>query len=184
VIPCFGVHPWSAHLHASEQLLDSEEEAQGGTQAQESSSSTSSNSGDGHHSMHGAGQGGQQAAWGVRVCDMPSPMLDIPAQQAHEEKIQALLHSTPNRTWLARLRRLLRQHPDACVGKFGLDRSSIIPGTRARVTLEHQLRIARAHMAVAAEFQRPVSLHCVCATGPMQVGAHGRCSCWLELQHA
>jgi TatD DNase family protein len=174
VIPCFGVHPWSAHLHAGEQLLDCEEGEEEGSALQQEGPSSRSSSSAGHNGGAAPDMGHSNGQ--LRVCDMPSPMLDIPPQQAQEEKIQALLNSTPDRTWLARLRRLLRQHPGACVGEFGLDRSAVIPGTKARVALEHQLRIARAHMAVAAEFQRPVSLHCVRATGPMQVriGAGGR----------
>ncbi len=51
--------------------------------------------------------------------------------------------------------------PQAIVGEFGLDRSSLVPGTRLQPSWEHQLQLVKTHLALAAELRRPVSMHCV-----------------------
>jgi len=65
--------------------------------------------------------------------------------------------------WEARLRALLQQHPRALVGEIGLckcARSLRGPGAKARVWPQ-QLRVFRTQLALAAELQRPTSVHCV-----------------------
>lgn len=49
----------------------------------------------------------------------------------------------------------------AIVGEFGLDRSSVVPGTRLQPSWEHQLLLVKTHLALAVELHRPVSMHCV-----------------------
>jgi hypothetical protein len=71
----------------------------------------------------------------------------------------------PRDVWHARLAALLAAHPGAVVGEVGLDRSAVIPGTRARVRFDHQIALLREQLALAAREGRPVSVHCVRAYG-------------------
>ena len=45
--------------------------------------------------------------------------------------------------------------------EIGLDRAATIPGSRAKTSLAHQLELLRLQVGLAAELQRPVSVHCV-----------------------
>ena len=65
--------------------------------------------------------------------------------QLRPAKVQAGLADLP--VWL-------RDHGAACVGETGLDRRSAVP-------LPEQIRLTRAHLALAAELELPVVLHCV-----------------------
>mmetsp|Transcript_44318 Transcript_44318/g.145201 ORF Transcript_44318/g.145201 Transcript_44318/m.145201 type:complete len:326 (+) Transcript_44318:86-1063(+) len=81
------------------------------------------------------------------------PGLGVHPWQAHEVA----------EGWEARLRALLQQHPRALVGEIGLckcARSLRGPGAKARVWPQ-QLRVFRTQLALAAELQRPTSVHCV-----------------------
>jgi Tat protein secretion system quality control protein TatD with DNase activity len=75
-------------------------------------------------------------------------------------------------SWKDELRVLIRCNPDACIGECGLDRAATIreEGIRgkAMVSIEHQKKIVAYHLSLGSEFQRPVSLHCVQATGHME----------------
>ena len=79
-------------------------------------------------------------------------------------------------SWMSELRDLLVRCSDAAVGECGLDRSATIPGLvgpgglklKAMVKTEHQVEIVKVHMSLAAELQRPISLHCVSASGQME----------------
>jgi len=124
VIPCFGVHPWFAHLHATACNKD--------------------------------------ASGAVSM----APVLDVPPKQ-DPEGVQWLLQLQPSQTWEHKLRQLLLQHPKAVVGEFGLDRAAVVPGTKASITLEHQMALVTTHIRLAAELGRPVSMHCVRAQGAM-----------------
>jgi TatD DNase family protein len=62
--------------------------------------------------------------------------------------------------WLGRLRGLLVAHPDAGVGEIGLDRW--IAGHNLAV----QSEICVGQLALAAELNRPATLHCIRAWGP------------------
>ncbi|KAG2493508.1 hypothetical protein HYH03_008324 [Edaphochlamys debaryana] len=196
VIPCFGVHPWFAHLHALSDtqlsdpaaLLDSPPNgkdapvnhpqllaAMSGSRSR-SSGSSSSGSGSGGTSPRvqpppagtpaggdgapgpgpgpgGAGVGGS----GDEGCGC-GPSTSAGARG----RVRA-----PGE-WLGELRRLLGEHPGALVGEFGLDRAAVVPGTRLKPSFAHQLALTEAHLALAAELGRPVSMHCVQSYGHLQ----------------
>lgn len=71
------------------------------------------------------------------------------------------LDMVPLAVWQARLQSLLQSHPAALVGEVGIDRSAVIPGTKARVRFNHQLALLRRQLGIAATTRRPVSVHCV-----------------------
>lgn len=54
------------------------------------------------------------------------------------------------------------------MGEFGVDRAAVIPGTKVQTKFEHQLALTERHIRVAAEFRRPVSMHCVRGYGHLQ----------------
>eukprot|EP00903_Cladosiphon_okamuranus_P021639 g19894.t2 len=66
--------------------------------------------------------------------------------------------------WLQNLKALLEEYPQALVGEIGLDKVARTPDTR-RVEWDHQLKVFRVQMALAARLSRPVSMHCVKAYG-------------------
>ncbi len=61
--------------------------------------------------------------------------------------------------WLETLRGLLGETPRASIGEIGLDR------TRRSPALDEQEVALRSQLAMALEFRRPVTLHCVRAWG-------------------
>ena len=67
--------------------------------------------------------------------------------------------------WAARLAHFLASNPNALVGEVGVDRSAVIPGTKARVRFDHQMALLREQLAIAAAYGRPVSVHCVLGYG-------------------
>ena len=81
--------------------------------------------------------------------------------------------------WEARLADQLRAWPDAGVGECGLDRWILEPGAGERLRgipgrgdvpaagMERQMEVLRVHLRLAAELDRPLSLHCLRAWGPM-----------------
>lgn len=66
--------------------------------------------------------------------------------------------------WEARLRDALIANPGAGVGESGLDRA---PKGLAAATPAVQAAALAVHLALALELRRPLSLHCVRATGPL-----------------
>ncbi|KAF9929807.1 hypothetical protein FBU30_001181 [Linnemannia zychae] len=86
---------------------------------------------------------------------------------------------------LKELRRQLEAHPHAVLGEIGLDRTARVPEpsfipsqegaeessapqkriTLALTSIQHQLDVVREQLKLAAELNRPVSLHCVQAYG-------------------
>ncbi len=76
--------------------------------------------------------------------------------------------------WEARLRAALADHPAAHLGEIGLDRFILglapddprIAGLRV-ASIEEQAEVLAAQLALAAEFGRAASIHCVQAFGPL-----------------
>lgn len=103
-------------------------------------------------------------------------VLKARIEQEKKDMIQALPPPVPFETWESVLRQRLREHPNALVGEVGLDRSArLLPGgavewhgvrpTTVQCTIEHQLAILEAQLAVARELDRAVSIHCVQSQG-------------------
>ena len=115
-----------------------------------------------------------------RMAISPSP--------ANDDFIATLPDPRPLSSLLDQTRGYLQRYPYAIVGEVGLDRAFRIPGnelakgyerdptltpggregrqlSKYRVDIEHQRRILRAQLDVAAEMQRPVSVHGVAAHG-------------------
>lgn len=70
--------------------------------------------------------------------------------------------------WIHQLEDVLLKHPNAIVGECGLDAFHFDPVTKDLVSpLDLQIRAFQLQMEVAARHQRPVSVHCVQALGPM-----------------
>ncbi|WEJ93873.1 Cut9-interacting protein scn1 [Yamadazyma tenuis] len=79
--------------------------------------------------------------------------------------------------------RLLHKHPGSGIGEIGLDKMFRIPSngyygnqdsnnsevklSACRVKIDHQVAILRVMLQLANDLQRPVSLHCVKAHGPL-----------------
>jgi len=64
--------------------------------------------------------------------------------------------------WLATLRDLIATHPNAVVGEMGLDRWIENPG------IDAQIACFRAQLALAVEFDRPATIHCLRAFGLLE----------------
>ncbi|KAG2449891.1 hypothetical protein HYH02_005413 [Chlamydomonas schloesseri] len=127
----------------------------------------------------------EQAAAPAALLDAPSNGRDSPDR--HPQLLAALgpggdMAVAAPEEWLPRLRELLARHPHALVGEFGLDRAAVVPGTRLQPGWEHQLALTEAHLRLAAELGRPVSMHCVQGYGHLQVGAGGRAGGWDMLR--
>ncbi|PNH03434.1 hypothetical protein TSOC_010501 [Tetrabaena socialis] len=113
VIPCFGVHPWYAHLHAltAEQvahpttLLEPPPPPKGNDRPNDSNRPTAATT---------------------------TPPND-PKPPEPRPLLPALPPPSPPEAWLGRLRALLLRHPHAAVGEFGLDRGAVLPGTRLQL---------------------------------------------------
>lgn len=181
VIPGFGIHPWWSHLHASSQgntwpqLLEapSPEQLQ---RALEILSHADPVTNSGAYATNrpnppdpapvdsGGSFTGLQA--GNAAAMQPSQQPSQPPKQQHQQQQRGVclgegLRVVPVDEWMGRLRQLLTVTPSAIVGEVGIDRSATIPGSRARTSLQHQMELLRMQVAVAAEFMRPVSVHCV-----------------------
>ncbi|KAL5612035.1 hypothetical protein BROUX41_000403 [Berkeleyomyces rouxiae] len=161
VVPAFGWHPWFAHL-----LYDD--------------SPTTNVVGAPPHRPD------LKTAHYAAVLDMHTPLS--PADAAFIARLPAP-HSLS--TFLADTRVRLLAHPTALVGEIGLDRAfrlpehpapfaapppapapAATPGTRAgrrlspyRVSLAHQRSVLAMQVALAAELNRPISVHGVQAHG-------------------
>ena len=149
VVPSFGWHPWFSH-----QLYDDLHERQGGPPSKKE-----------HY---------------LSVLS-PAPEDDLFLDSLPEPRsLEDLLKQT---------RELLEQHPLALVGEIGLDRSfrlpdssqpsrldagepGMTPGSRegrmlspCRVDMQHQVKVMKAQLDLAAELGRAVSVHGVAAHG-------------------
>lgn len=152
VIPSFGWHPWFAHM-----LCD-------GDKNTDSESHTKAAKIDHYRSV------------------LVPPVED-------EIFIASLADPTPLSDFISQTRERLKSHPLAMIGEVGLDRSFRIPSawtseqinsrdsalttggregrplTRYRVDMKHQQKILLAQLRLAAEMQRPASVHGVNAHG-------------------
>lgn len=63
--------------------------------------------------------------------------------------------------WQGTLRNLLQQYPTAAIGECGLDR------WKKPFDLEEQLHCLQVQIDLANEFQRPLTIHCLQAWGPL-----------------
>jgi hypothetical protein len=120
------------------------EEGRGGPAEQGQKGSAESEESDGRGGSHSSSERSGEATTSARGEGGGGP-LDV----------------VPHAAWRARLGALLSAHPSSIVGEVGIDRSALIPGSRARVRFDHQLALLREQLALAARHGRPVSVHCV-----------------------
>lgn len=178
IIPCFGIHPWWAHLHGSRDGDEAEEDGGGGggggaaatdeekesmralleapdeAEMQAALQSVALAAAQGRLGIYGGGEDEEKDA-SAPSANTPTPTLPP-------------VTPIPRRVWEPRLRALLEKYPHAIVGEAGLDRAAVIPGTkRARCSPSHQLALLKAQLSLAASLRRPISLHCVRAHGAL-----------------
>lgn len=187
VVPCFGWHPWFAHLmylDESNKKDDNDEdfkERKGGGEKREGNQDTEL-------------QGEAKLTQYLSVLTGHRPAESLPEIQSNPSHP---FHSLPNplsfTAFLAQTRAYLQAHPYALVGEIGLDRSfripdpsappasssaddesqpTITPGTRQgrpltpyHVSPAHQKALFQAQLRLAGEMQRAVSVHGVQAHG-------------------
>lgn len=118
-------------------------------------------------------------AGGVRVCGCPCHATACLPQRASLSATllnpppPAFPASFPPRQPILPRPHPTRPHPTPQVGEFGLDRAAVVPGSRLQPGWDHQLALTEAHLALAAELRRPVSMHCVQGYGHLQVRPGG-----------
>ncbi len=96
-----------------------------------------------------------EADWSaVESLALAYPELITPAFGIHPWKSQ-----TATNGWQQRLAQLLEKHPRATVGECGIDRWVSSP------PIQVQLPIFMAHMRLAREMRRPMTIHCLKAWG-------------------
>ncbi|KAG9256458.1 TatD family [Emericellopsis atlantica] len=153
IIPCFGWHPWFAHL-----LYDDTSDEPTYAPAK-----------------HGNDEGKAKEEHYRKILTPNSSSLDI-----QQEFIESLPSPTPLSDLISQTREYLLKHPTALVGEIGLDKAfrlpqpwstdqrdgSLTPGGREgrplspyRVRVEHQIAILRAQLHLAGELRRGVSVH-------------------------
>jgi len=75
---------------------------------------------------------------------------------------------SPPPRWIQELEELLIAHPEATVGETGLDAFHFHPVTKDLMSpMDRQINAFQLQMQLAARHQRPVSIHCVQAMGPL-----------------
>ncbi|YCM45489.1 TatD family hydrolase [Verrucomicrobiaceae bacterium 227] len=84
------------------------------------------------------------------------PGFVIPSFGVHPWKV-----AQRSENWLSKLRDILTGHPHAPIGECGLDRWMASPD------LEAQHKVFRAHLNLALELGRPLTIHCLKAWGPL-----------------
>ncbi|KAI9266569.1 TatD family [Phascolomyces articulosus] len=93
-----------------------------------------------------------------------------------QDMIRALDPPFSRGEWVNNLKQRLVDYPQALVGEVGLDRAArLLPGgaiewhgikpTTVQTSIEHQMNVLRIQLLIAREFKRPVSVHCVQASG-------------------
>jgi len=92
------------------------------------------------------------------------PNLDT-LDVASKEVALNLPSPIPFDEWSLQLRNLLIRDPNSIVGEIGIDRSYTINRSRLRCSTDYQLHLFRYQLLLAAELNRPVSIHCVRSAG-------------------
>lgn len=175
VVPGFGIHPWWSHLHASsqgdswQQLLEapSQQQLQAALDILSTTDPVTNSGAYETNRPHAPDHTSNHATTSSSSNSSDGSFTGIQAsisQGSSEQQRRCLgegLRVVPQEEWQGRLRQLLTDLPGAIVGEVGIDRSATIPGSRARTSLAHQMELLKLQVAVAAEFQRPVSVHCV-----------------------
>jgi Tat protein secretion system quality control protein TatD with DNase activity len=154
IIPSFGWHPWFAHQIYDDNSSSDAADAAAGTDA-------------------------------FKLIHYKSVLEPSPDDNGF---LYSLPDPRPLSSYLSQTRRLLERYPFALVGEIGLDRTfrvpeprderritedpGLTPGTRDgkrltpyRVSMDHQRRILKAQLNLAAELRRAVSVHGVAAHG-------------------
>lgn len=74
----------------------------------------------------------------------------------------------PPPSWILKIQELLEKHPSIPVGEIGLDGFHFDPTTKELTSpMERQILALEWQLDLAIQYQRPVSMHCVRAMGPM-----------------
>jgi len=85
-----------------------------------------------------------------------NPRFVVPSFGLHPWKVEQRSND-----WLDNFRHFLSIHPHAPIGECGLDRWMKNPD----LTVQHE--VFRAHLALAVELHRPLTIHCLKAWGPL-----------------
>lgn len=82
---------------------------------------------------------------------------------------KSTIATTKQPRWVVQLEELLIEHPQAMVGEIGLDNFHFSDPTTKELStpLEVQIRALEYQLELAIRYNRPVSVHCVRAMGPM-----------------
>lgn len=178
IVPCFGIHPWWSHLHGSHQCpgtpgchaaysrLLTEGATAPSTQLHQQHANMIISTPDQVDCAH---LRSQHRGLHIVAKLLPHTSADKASMFEGSEKhlsaaadvIARLPDPLPRERWEAELRDRLRADPRAVVGEVGVDRAAVLPGTRVQTKFVHQQEIMEAHLALAGEFGRPVSIHCV-----------------------
>ncbi|PVH97142.1 Metallo-dependent hydrolase [Periconia macrospinosa] len=179
VVPCFGWHPWFAHMmYIDDEASDGEENGKENKEKEKDKTSEDTNSTSNNNTPP------------TNQTHYTSILRPTP-QESHSSLLATLPPPQPFSTFLAQTRSYLSAHPHALVGEIGLDRSFRIPDpssspqnsspdeeglptpggregrrlTPFRCAPEHQKRIFKKQLQLAAEMGRGVSVHGVQAHG-------------------
>jgi len=115
---------------------------------------------------------GKMVIMGVGVQDwdivekvyLDNPEKVIPAFGVHPWFAHLHYNSIPS--WLPKLRTLLLKYPSSILGEIGLDKFAKTPET-GKNEYQFQMEVLRVQIELAAELERPISVHCVRAFGPL-----------------
>ena len=87
-------------------------------------------------------------------------------QQQQDQQRHRQRHRRPK--WVHEMEMLLQQHPHVAVGEIGLDKYHFDYHTKELTTsIDIQIEAMEYQMELASIYQRPVSIHCVRALGPI-----------------
>ncbi len=101
--------------------------------------------------------GTSEADWpAVHQLAKEHPDFVIPSYGLHPWKV-----AERSADWIDHLRALLEEDPRVALGECGLDRWMTDPN------LEEQHLVFRQQLALAAELARPITIHCLRASGPL-----------------